>query len=66
VKNQAPPIPLETMPRLFEPFRRSSKGTKSGVGLGLFITKGIVDAHGGKIQVESSERGTTFRVHLPR
>jgi signal transduction histidine kinase len=40
---------------------------KARLDLGLFITKGIVTAHGGKITVTSSkEEGTTFRAHLPR
>ncbi len=54
--------------RLFEPFRRVglSKETIPGVGLGLFVVKRIVEAHGGRIYVESSlGRGSTFRVFLP-
>jgi phosphoserine phosphatase RsbU/P len=54
---------------LFDPFRRAERRQShaSGVGLGLFITKEIVQAHGGLVAVESSEPdGTTFRVVLPR
>ncbi|MGH3050375.1 MAG: sensor histidine kinase, partial [Gaiellaceae bacterium] len=55
--------------RLFEPFFRSHEATAQaipGTGLGLTITKAIVDAHGGTIEVESAPgAGTTFRVRLP-
>jgi putative PEP-CTERM system histidine kinase len=48
---------------LFQPFRTTKK---QGIGIGLFQTKKIVEAHKGKIEVESEEgRGTTFRVLLP-
>jgi len=50
--------------RLFQPFE-SNKGLK-GTGLGLVVTKKIVDEHGGKISVESTEgKGTTFTLTLP-
>lgn len=60
----------ETISQIFTRFYRADKartqqGTK-GYGLGLAIAKKIVDAHGGKIHVESvSGQGTTFRVELP-
>ncbi|MBP1715387.1 MAG: zraS 6 [Deltaproteobacteria bacterium] len=48
---------------LFHPFRTTKK---NGMGIGLFQSKIIVEAHGGKIEVESKENvGTTFRVLLP-
>ena len=57
-------IPKEALPRLFEPFF-STKGMK-GTGLGLAITWGIVEGHGGTIDVESEvDRGTRFTVRLP-
>ncbi|MEM1446078.1 MAG: ATP-binding protein [Planctomycetota bacterium] len=53
-----------TRQRLFEPFH-STKGLK-GTGLGLVVTKKIVDEHGGRIDVESEPgRGTTFEIRLP-
>ena len=48
---------------LFAPFRSTKKG---GWGIGLYQAKGIVEAHGGAIEVSSNEgTGTTFRVSLP-
>jgi signal transduction histidine kinase len=54
--------------RIFEPFRRVglSKETAPGAGLGLFIVRQIVEAHRGRIEVESAPgKGSTFRVFLP-
>ncbi len=49
---------------LFEPFH-STKGLR-GTGLGLVVTKKVVDEHGGTISVESTQdQGTTFTIHLP-
>jgi signal transduction histidine kinase len=53
---------------LFEPFFRSHEANARavpGTGLGLTISKAIVDAHHGTIEIESTEDGTTFRVRLP-
>ena len=48
---------------LFRPFQTTKK---QGMGIGLYHCKTIVEAHGGRIQVESEEgKGTTFRVLLP-
>ena len=62
-------IPDEEQHRLFQRFFRSSTATERaipGVGLGLTISRAIVEAHGGTIGFESEEgRGTTFRVELP-
>ncbi|HYO57498.1 HAMP domain-containing sensor histidine kinase [Archangium sp.] len=70
VQNQGTPIPPEARERLFEPLQRAtSQADTSGrsVGLGLYIVKHIVDAHGGTIEVTSTEaEGTTFTVRLPR
>lgn len=70
VANRGVPIPLETMPTIFEAFRRGRTDHPSrtgGLGLGLFITQQIVRSHGGSIAVTSSASdGTTFRVRLPR
>ena len=55
-------IPSPYLPRIFEPFFRvPGQGQDAGAGLGLAIAKEIVEAHGGKIAVESQEgKGTTF------
>jgi signal transduction histidine kinase len=70
VHNGGTPIPAKTLPGLFEPFRRglgAQAGTGGSLGLGLFISRRIVEAHGGRIAVKSSaEEGTTFSVWLPR
>jgi signal transduction histidine kinase len=62
-------IPRGEQGRLFDRFFRASTATAQavpGTGLGLAIAKAIVDAHGGRIDVESDEgSGSTFRVELP-
>lgn len=71
VRNAGAPIPGELLPVIFDPFRRgrSQEGERSGagLGLGLYITREIVLAHGGEIAVRSTtEAGTSFIVRLPR
>ena len=60
-------IPVADRQQIFERFYRvRGKDAASGAGLGLAITKAIVDAHGGTIGVESElGAGTSFRVGLP-
>jgi two-component system NtrC family sensor kinase len=58
-------IQPESMQRLFEPFFTTKEGGK-GVGLGLAISKNIIERHRGKIEVESEPgRGTTFYIFIP-
>lgn len=70
IHNEGPPIPAEVLPTLFEPFQRgrSTRGGAPGsLGLGLFISRQLVEAHGGLIEVRSAQgEGTTFTVRLPR
>jgi signal transduction histidine kinase len=58
-------IPEDVLMRVFEPYWQVQK-TRSGMGLGLFIAKTIIEGHGGRIWVESRVRhGTTFYFTLP-
>jgi PAS domain S-box-containing protein len=61
-------IPVELLPRIFEPFRsgRHYGSGDDGLGLGLFIARAIARAHHGSLEVDSSARGTRFRLVLPR
>jgi PAS domain S-box-containing protein len=67
VHNEGAPIPPELQRQVFEPFRRGARGAESGsVGLGLYISREIVRAHGGAISFRSTAaEGTTFAVELP-
>jgi two-component system NtrC family sensor kinase len=57
-------IPEENLSRIFDPFF-TTKDT-SGTGLGLSVSYGIINSHGGSIEVESSVGvGTTFTINLP-
>lgn len=55
------------MPKLFKRFGGGASGLsdRDSMGLGLYITKGLVEAHGGHIQVASTPGQTTFRFTLP-
>jgi two-component system NtrC family sensor kinase len=65
VRDDGVGIPPDLLPRMFEPFL-TTKETGKGVGLGLAISKTIVERHGGVIEVESQPgRGTTFYIFLP-
>jgi signal transduction histidine kinase len=70
VSNRGPVIPGEQIARLFEPFTQAvpvEADRPRGLGLGLYIVRHIVAAHGGTVTVDSSsDRGTTFLVRLPR
>ncbi|MBI2390265.1 MAG: HAMP domain-containing histidine kinase [Deltaproteobacteria bacterium] len=70
VTNRGPGISAEDLPRLFTRFFRTpaaARGQRQGLGLGLYIARGLVEAHGGRLWAESSERlrETTFRFALP-
>jgi len=72
VHNEGDPIQDTELPMLFEAYKRGKGGDHGshkaqGIGLGLFITKKLVEAKGGSISVHSTaQEGTTFTVLLPR
>ena len=59
-----PGIPKQIEHRLFQSFVTSGK--EGGTGLGLAIVKKIAEEHGGKVSVQSSSRGATFKLRLPQ
>jgi signal transduction histidine kinase len=72
VRNEGPPIPTQLLPTLFDPLVRETSTAAQqrrrlgSVGLGLYIAREIVAAHGGSIDVASSaESGTVFTVRVP-
>lgn len=68
VKDPGVGIPAEEWESIFEPFRRSAatRDIIPGVGLGLAVSRRIIEAHGGHIEVESEQgAGATFRFRLP-
>jgi signal transduction histidine kinase len=66
VKDTGSGIPSEQLPHLFEPYWQADAHKKRGAGLGLSIAKAIVDAHGGRIRVETAPgAGSSFCFTLP-
>ena len=66
VLDTGPGLARESLPRVFDRFWKKETSGKKGTGLGLFIAKGIVDAHGGRIWVESEPgHGARFYFTLP-
>ncbi|HEY3346734.1 MAG TPA: PAS domain-containing sensor histidine kinase, partial [Nitrospirota bacterium] len=54
------------LPNLFNKYYRGKRaGRKRGTGLGLAIVKAVMDAHGGRVAVETGASGSTFRLYLP-
>jgi signal transduction histidine kinase len=66
VSDTGPGIEAELLPKLFEPYWSGPEHVKHGSGLGLFIVRGIVERHGGRVWVESEPgHGATFFFMLP-
>lgn len=66
VSDRGQGIPEVDLPRVFERFFRRDEGRPTGTGLGLWISRGLVEAHGGHLTATSVEgEGSTFRFTLP-
>ncbi len=69
IKDSGPGIPVDEQKSIFESFYRIDNGLSrktSGAGLGLAISKGFIEAHGGEIWIEPTEGGACFAFTLPR
>jgi signal transduction histidine kinase len=66
VRDTGPGIAASEIPRIFDPYWSAQRHATKGTGLGLYICKGIIEAHGGTLTVESNlGAGATFVVSLP-
>ena len=67
VRDSGEGIPKEHLPHVFDRYWTVKEGNPTGTGLGLYITQGIVEAHGGRIFAESEPgQGSEFRFTVPR
>jgi two-component system sensor histidine kinase AtoS len=64
LQNNGPGVPMRIKNCLSEPF--TTFGKKDGAGLGLTLSKRVVEAHGGSIQLTEREEGAEFRILLPK
>jgi sigma-B regulation protein RsbU (phosphoserine phosphatase) len=66
VANAGEPIPAAALERLFHPFYRSAVlHNREGLGLGLYIAHEIATAHGGTLDVKSTQEQTCFTFSMP-
>ncbi len=66
IRDRGPGIPAEERKGLFDPFRRGRSGRgRPGSGLGLFIARRVLEAHGGSIAVRPTKVGATFVLEFP-
>jgi two-component system, sensor histidine kinase and response regulator len=66
VSDTGPGIASEDLPMVFDAYWSGANNRRTGTGLGLYITKRIVEAHGGRIWIESEQgKGTTVHFTLP-
>jgi signal transduction histidine kinase len=70
VRNHGTPIPRDAMALIFDPLRRNAgeelRRPIGSIGLGLYIAREVASAHGGAINVSSTEEETVFLIRLPR
>ena len=64
VEDEGPGVPETDREAVFERFYRSNRST-AGLGMGLSIVRGIIEAHGGRIWIESGKTGARFVFDLP-
>jgi signal transduction histidine kinase len=66
VTDTGPGIPADELPRIWDRLYRGDKSrSERGLGLGLSLVRAIVQAHGGRVAVDSSPAGSRFTIHLP-
>jgi two-component system, OmpR family, sensor histidine kinase KdpD len=66
VSDRGPGIPIESADRLFEKFYRGDDRKTGGLGLGLSIARGLIEAHGGRLTAENRDGGgARFTIRLP-
>lgn len=67
VSDTGPGVPAQLLESIFEPFRQVTTHDRRGLGLGLHISRCLIEAHRGRIWAESMlGEGTTFHFTLPR
>jgi signal transduction histidine kinase len=67
VADTGPGVPADQMPHLFDRYWQANRRDRRGVGLGLSIVKGIAEAHGGRVDVDTTPgAGSTFTLVLPK
>lgn len=64
VTDSGPGIPQDIREKVFQPFF-TTKGVGSGTGLGLSVSKGIIEAHGGTLRLDDSSKNTKFIIDIP-
>ncbi len=65
IADTGPGVPAQSLPHIFERFWNEGGPGKRGTGLGLFIARGIIQAHGGRIWAENTAEGACFSFTLP-